>query len=190
MKAISVFDLRLVPSLAHLNHFEMCSATNDHLILPVLEEMGWDISKPLQYTVSQHRTLQNTIEVGFVIRGEISHERKHLSGVWADCYDKISCAAETDRSLCVEMAALMGASLNYDAFHTSREMSPNGKPLPFPAELSNPDESVISEQIKQLEGLLLFIRGDQYGKNGAHKTPQEYHETDVVVSKKKKRGKE
>jgi hypothetical protein len=185
MKAISVYDLKLIPELSHLNYFEMVDPKNDHLVNPFLKIMGFDLDYALQYTVSQHRTMQGTVEIGYVIRGEVNISRDFLTSEWATLDDRLIAAAYTDPSLCKAMCGQLNTSLNYTAFHDGGTAVPEAIE-DFPECLTNPDEAEILEAMKQLEVLLLEIRGSQYKEDGSHKLPHEYHEEPVVVVKRKR----
>ena len=182
MKAISVFDLKLIPELKDMTIFDIVHPDNDKLVNPFLEIMGFDLQYPLMYTVSQHRTLQKDVKVGFVIRGELNVNRKHLTSEWSDVYDRVVAASYTDKSLCKELCEHMNSSLDYSAFHAGRE-DEVGKPSEFPQSLVNPDEDIITAQIRDLEAALFIIRGDQLKKDGSYKMPEDYHRQEEVEVK-------
>lgn len=187
MKAISVYDLKLIPELSHLTYFDMVHPDNDKLVNPFLEEMGFDLEYPLMYTVSQHRTLQNTVELGYVIRGEVNISRKHITGPWSSLYDRMVAAAVTDPSLCVELCRQMNTSLDYTAF-TSRGSNSPGSPVDnFPEDLTDPDEQGILMQLQLLEEILFEIRGSQYKADGSLKMPADYHATEEEPKQRKRR---
>lgn len=186
MKAISVYDLKLIPELEKLSIFDLIHPDNDKLVNPFLAVMGFDLDYPLIYTVSQHRTLQNKVVVGYVIRGEVNINREHLSSEWATLYDRMVAAAYQDPTLCKALCEQMNTSLDYSAFHSAKETE-NPKPVDFPVNQCNPDEIVITEQIKQLEELLFHIRGSQYKKDGSLKMPADYHEVEEEVKPKRRK---
>jgi predicted transcriptional regulator YdeE len=185
MKAISVYDLKLVSTLAHLNYFEMVSPDYDHLVLPVLEELGFDLEYPLMYTTSQHRTLANKVVIGYVIRGEVSVNRKHLTSVWATVYDKLVAASYYDQSLCIEMASLMNNSLDYAAFNAEKADTK----IQDYSIIESEEERYIVEQIALLEKLLYEIRGNQYKQDGGYKMAIDYHVEEPKIQFRTKRRK-
>jgi hypothetical protein len=185
MKAISVYDLKIIPELAHLNYFELVHPDNDCLVNPFLGTMGFDLDYPLMYTVSQHRTLQNTVVIGYVIRGEVNISREHLTGPWGTLYDRMVAAAYTDPSLCVDLCRSMNMSLDQSAFIGSRHAA-DSAPENFPECLTNPDEKEILEQIQLLESILFDIRGSQYRLDGSLKMPDDYHTPEVEPKARKK----
>ena len=189
MKAISAFDLQIIPELSHLSMFDMIDLNNDKLIYPYLAEMGFDTDYPIHYTVSQHRTLQNTVKIGYVLRGEVSINRKDLNGPWATITDKLVAAEYMDISLCREMMEQMSTSLNYDSFHTATDVEANE---PFPSVLADPDESRITAELNLLKDILLLARGNPYAKDGNLKMPKDYEpgaDVEVNVQRKKRRKK-
>lgn len=186
MKAISVYDLKLIPELKHLTYFDMVHPDNDKIVNPFLAEMGFDLDYPLIYTVSQHRTLQNTVEIGYVIRGEVNISRAHLMGPWATLYDRMVAAAYTDPSLCVALCQQMNTSLDYTAFSSRGSNSPGTPSENFPEELCNPNEGEILAQIRELEELLFQIRGSQYKEDGSLKMPIDYHQAEEAPKQRRK----
>ncbi len=180
MKAISVFDLRIIPQLAHLTHFDLIHPDNDCIVNPFLQVMGFDVRKGLNYTTSQHRTLQNKVEIGFVIRGEVNTSREHLTGPWADLQDRLTAAAITDPSLCRSMCAQLNSSLDFSSFGPD---SSSGV-VDFPASLSDPKEGEILAQIQQLDELLDMIRGSQHKEDGSLKRPEDYQTGPAFVKSK------
>lgn len=182
MKAISVYDLQLIPELAHLTVFDMVHPSNDKLVNPFLGIMGFDLDYPLHYTVSQHRTIQNTVKVGYVIRGEVSITREHLTGPWATMDDRVAAAAYTDASFARELCAMMNRT-NF----TATRGADSGPHEDFPAELCDPNEERIAGEIQQLEDILLQIRGSQFKEDGNRKMPEDYFPQPKVEEKPKRK---
>ena len=172
MKSVSVTDLKLIPELSHLNYFEMIDPKNDHLVNPFLEIMGMDLDYPLQYVAKQHRNLQNKVVINYMIIGETNINREHITGPWGSLTDRMIAAAYQDPSLCKELGSHLNTSLDYNAFKGGRDQ-PDEQPstADFP---TTDEERMITAQIKQLEELLLHIRGDQRREDGGYKYPHEY----------------
>lgn len=185
MKAISVCDLKIIPELSNLSIFELVHPDNDKLVNPFLEIMGFDMEYPLHYTVSQHRTMQNKVKIGFVIRGEVNISRHHIAGEWSSLYERMVAAAVTDPSLCVELCKQMNTGLDYSSFTNSRGQDVE-TPENFPDSLSDPDEKRVLGEIRQLEAILFEIRGDQYNADGTLKMPEDYNTT-ITATKQRKR---
>lgn len=191
MKAISANDLQLIPELSGMTIFDLINIENDKIVYKYLDVLGFDMDYPIHYTVSQHRTLQNKVIVGYVLRGEVNVNRAHLNGPWSTITDKLVAADYRDTSLCKELLAHMSTSLSYDAFHTGKDYETFSQEK-FPECLTNPDEDQLVTQIKQLEELLLAIRGNPYAKDGNLKMPKDYEEGEEEpphVQRKKRRKK-
>ena len=184
MKSISVYDLKLIPELAHLSIFDLVHPDNDALVNPFLAEMGFDLDYPLMYTVSQHRTLQHKVEIGFVIRGETNINRKHVTGPWGTLDDRLAAAAITDPSLCAALCEQMNTGLDYGSFSDNDD-----GPESFPDSMCDPHEQQILTQIKQLEGVLLAIRGNQHKNDGSLKLAHEYHIVEEPIKQRKRHTK-
>jgi hypothetical protein len=180
MKAISVYDLKLIPELAHLTYFDMIHPDNDALVNPFLYILGFNLNKGLSYTACQHRTLANTVEIGFVIRGEVRTDLEFLLGPFSTIEDRLAAAAIMDKSLCAEMCMMMNQASSIGAYSSS---SKEGEAeADFPESLTNPDEADIVAEIQQLEFLLRDIRGDQHREDGSMKRPEDYNGATKEVS--------
>lgn len=182
-------DLKLADPLAHLNYFEMIDPKNDHLLMPVLEEMGWDIQYPIQIDACQHRTLGNKVVVNYLISGEININRKHLNGPWATALDKILAAQVTDSSLAKELLEMSGTQVSYSTLHSS-DSNENKEIQNILDHYMDVDETErITAQIKQLEDILFTIRGDQRLSSGAYKLAEDYHKEEILPRPRKKKVK-
>lgn len=180
MKTISVTDLMLVPELSHLRMLDFIDPKNDALIAPYLKVLGFDLDYPLEYLARQHRNLQGQVVIAYMIAGEIECNEQFLSGPFATVEDRIIVAGYKDLGLANQMSASMSTSREYNG----------GAAEGFPAELSNPDEAAIVEQIAVLETLLASVRPNMMGEDGCLKTLAEYHAPPVEVVKKKSRKKQ
>jgi hypothetical protein len=183
MKAISVYDLKRIPALSHLTYFDLVHPDNDKLVNPYLHDIGFNLNKGLSYTVSQHRTLANTVEIGFVIRGEVRTDREFLNSSLATLEDKMAAAALTDMSLCAELCRMMNQASSIGAYSSATR---DGEPdTDFPESLTNPDEAEIVSKIRQLEQILDDIRGSQHKEDGSLKLPEDYQkQPDMKLARK------
>lgn len=172
MKYISVYDLQVIPELSKLSVFDLVHPDNDKVVYPFLEIMGFDTEYPIHYTVSQHRTMSNKVKIGYVLRGEVNINRQHLTGAWSTTIDKLVAADYQGGGLLNELLSLQNTSLDYSAFHSAKEADPTSLEQ-FPLCLTNPDEEIILAQIKQLENILLDIRGNPYAEDGNLKMPKD-----------------
>lgn len=145
------------------------------------------MERPIQYTVSNHRNLQNQVQVGYVLRGEPSLKREHVKGPWSSLEDVLAAAYIQDPSLCRELNNMMGMSPDISMYDCREDFVDGQKDL-FPSYLTNPDEQLLLTQIRQLEDILFSVRGDQRNSAGSFKMPSEYHE-EVPVKKIVKRRK-
>lgn len=181
MKSISCHDLKLITALKDFSIFDLVHPKNDHIVHPFLEVMGFDMNKGLMYTVSQHRTLQKTVEVGYVIRGEVNRSRKHLTGPWGTLEDRIMVAGLEDIELCKDLCdRAVIRRLDYSDFNEAYDDGYQDVGNTFPDSLENPDESAITSQIKVLEDILFDLRGDQRRDDGSYKTSEDYRKELLV----------
>jgi hypothetical protein len=99
-----------------------------------------------------------------------------LNSSFATAEDRIIAAGYKDISLANEMSRSLS---------TSREYS--GVAEAFPAELSNPDEAAIMEQIEVLQNLIDQVRPNMRREDGSLKTIFEYHAPPLEPVKKERR---
>lgn len=184
MKTISVTDLKLIDGLDHLNYFELVHPDNDHLVNPYLEMMGFDIFKPLEYRAYQHRNLQNQVVINYVIAGELSLDRKHLTGPFGSFEDRKIAAGMVDKSLFEELHSMGSRCHDYGASSALDETIPSRENEEYKKE-----EQEIARQIKLLEDILFDIRGSQYKQDGSLKTAYDYHHPEEPVKKRRKKKK-
>jgi hypothetical protein len=151
MISISFEDLKLVDTLKHLDYMSMLHPDNDKLMMSVLGQIGFDVSKPIKYLPSKHRTLANKIVINFRAVGEIDKYYKNH-----DIYTRIAVAGMDD----IEMARDMCGILNSAPTFESRlpELSGGYKADEFPPEMIEKDYEEVRKQIRQLEDLKDFIR--------------------------------
>lgn len=174
MKTISVTDLMLVPELSHLRMLDFIDPKNDALIAPYLKVLGFDLDYPIEYLARQHRNLQGQTVIAYMITGEVECNEQFLSSPFATVEDRIIAAGYKDMGLANQMTTALSTSRDYN----------NGVVEGFPADLSNPDEAAIVEQINVLENLLAVVRPNMYGEDGCLKTMAEYHAPPVEPVKK------
>lgn len=179
MKTISVTDLKRIPELSHLRMIDFINPVNDRLIAPYLKVLGFDLDYPIEYLARQHRNLAGDVVIAYMIAGEVECNERFLSSPFATVEDRIIVAGYKDLSLANQMSNALSTSRDYD----------NGTREGFPAELTNPDEAAILEQIKVLDNLLDQVRPDRYREDGSLKTLKEYHTPPEPVVAKKERKK-
>lgn len=177
MKTISVTDLKLIPELAHFRPIDFIDPKNDALIAPYLKVLGFDLDYPIEYLARQHRNLQGQVVIAYMIAGEVDINSKFLTSSLATSEDRIIAAGYKDMSLANEMSRSLSTSRDYNSGVTEA----------FPAELTNPDEAAITEQLEMLESLLDMMRPNRYGEDGCLKTLTEYHAPPVEPVKKERR---
>lgn len=177
MNSISATDLVLIPELSHLKAIEMIDPKNADLILPYLKVLGCDADFPVQFVPCQHRNLQGKVVVSYLICWEVECNDAFLSSSFASREDRIIAAAYKDVGLAQDLAAQQTSSRDYGS-------SPSDG---FPPELTNKDEDDILAQIKQLDEILLLVRGDPYKSDGSRKLFDEAHVTEIAPDKQRRK---
>lgn len=107
MRATSLRDIMLADSLSHIkSEVVLISHDNDAAVLAVLEQIGYDITQPIEYVPSRHRDMANKVAVGYMVVGEYSRDAKYRH--FLDTTDRVILAGMDDASLARDMSALMG----------------------------------------------------------------------------------
>ena len=171
-KVLSFSDLKLHSSLSGYNEVEMLHINMDDTINAILAEIGFDIDYGLNYFAAKHRNLQGQILVGYLVAGEVSINRKHLTSVYADLTDVLVASSYQDTSLTKELANLSGLSRSYDNNQESDDYGDGQQEMP-PNQLEE-DWEEVERQIRQLKDIRDMLRGNMYNDSGAMKTPDEY----------------
>lgn len=171
-KVLSFSDLKLHSSLSGYNEVEMLHINMDDTINAILAEIGFDTDYGLNYFAAKHRNLQGQILVGYLVAGEVSINRKHLTSVYADLTDVLVASSYNDPSLTKELANLSGLSRSYDNNQESDDYGDGQQDMP-PNQLEE-DWEDIEKQIRQLEELRDIIRGPQMDESGSAKTAEQY----------------
>lgn len=164
MRVMSVYDLKLIPQLAHLGPLDFVNPDNYALMLPFLKTLGYDTDKPVQFIPCQHRTMQGKVVIGYLVAGDISQDREFLLSPYCTAEDRIIAAGMKDLSLAHDMARSMTACRDYGTNNVEG----------FPPEQANPDEAAILHDIKILQQVLDIAQGDVFKSDGSRKTLQEF----------------
>ena len=182
MKIYSVTDLMLIPELSHLRQLDFIDPANTELLKPFLKILGYDLDYPIQFIPSRHRNLQGQVVISYQIVGDIECNESFLNSVWCTSEDRMIVAGYNDLTISEDMAAAMTACRPYGDTGAHDDG--------FPLDQCEPDEKETLDQIKQLEELLLQIRGNPYRKDGSMATLDQfgvYEKPDKVRRKPEKK---
>lgn len=169
-RVFSFRDLRVIPALSKCNEIQLLHPSMDALVNSCLEQLGFDLKRPIQYLPSKHRDLQGKVAVGFRAVGEIAaDDRNYITSKMCTLTERLVASASRDPSLARELCNLMGNSINL-----SDSDGGLGDDEGFPEELVEADHDNIAEEIRNLENLRDQIRGSQYDEAGALKLPGTY----------------
>jgi hypothetical protein len=173
MRVFSFRDLKIIPQLSHMTERDMLKLENDEVILPILEELGFDIRYPILYVPSKHRDLQGKVGVGYRACGTITTNREFLNSHLCEPIDRVIATAQYDMSLTEQLSQLMGTS-SID-FSQSVSSMDYGEDNVLADDDVEPDYEEIELQLRMLEMIRDEIRGNPYREDGALKTPEDYH---------------
>lgn len=187
-KTASLRDIKKASWLKEYNEIELLSIENDEKVGRVLEALGFDLEYPTYYFAANHRDLSGTVKVGFMVCGEVSCNRKHLTSCFADITDVLIASAYSDTSLTKELANLSGLSRAYEPAD-DYAMTESELLFPIPPDQLEKDWENMEKQIITLNELRDFIRGPMYNESGGMKTSKEYKEWALGMKQLEKGGK-
>lgn len=168
MIVLSATDLQLASPLSHLTELQIVSPEYDHLVMPILEEMGCDLDYGICISASQHRNLQNKVVVSYTIACEVGCNWKHLSGPFGTAENRMLAASHVDASLSNEMALMQSVCNDFQSLYSSEQVE--NQYLVY-----NEDEQEIAAKIAELNKALYEVRGEQVDKFGNYRTYGDYH---------------
>jgi hypothetical protein len=112
MKVISFRDILICDELRHVkNEILLLHPDNDEIVKELVEQIGFDITQPISYEASKHRSLDGRVGVGFQVIGEYSRNKRYAK--FLDTTDRIIVAGLSDVSLAREMNSIMGKRNTY-----------------------------------------------------------------------------
>lgn len=171
MISISMSDILVAPELAGHNEFNLLPVEMDDITLPLLYQLGLDINDGYCIVASKHRNLQNQVVVGYRYVGEIRKDREFKHSPFCSALDRIVAAGD-DVSLKLEMANMLGTTLNYNSFSDEEDDKEATEGLLN--DYLQEDYEEVSEQIKTLQKLCDDIRGNPLSSDGMLKNRQEW----------------
>lgn len=182
MKSVSVTDLQLIPELSGYSIFDFLNPKNDEVVNEYLYEMGFDVDKGVEYTVSYHRNWQKQALVGYVIVGEMRNDWQFKRSSWCSAEDRLIAAGSRDLSLAKELAAMMNIQIEYGSIYSLEQEEDKE------FYMDQEDIDRIEDEMELLEEVMKNIRGEQHKKDGSLKRPRDYHEQESYekVRRKKK----
>lgn len=165
-------DLKLLfpDTLGKYSEAELINLSMDSVMLPCLEQVGFDTRKPIVYVPNKYRTLDKKVIVGFRACGTITTNRAFLNSKMASAVDRILAASTYDMSLAKEMCAMIGSNIQL------RDDDALEEPDEFPKNQQEPDFHEVLSEMSRLINLRDKLRGPLHNKYGELKTMEEYQE--------------
>jgi hypothetical protein len=164
MKLISFRDLMRVDWLNVPNEVSLLPITMDEKVNRALAILGFDIEYPIEYFAANHRDLSNHVGVGFMARGEININRKHLTGPFTTVCELIAASGHTDMELADDLHKIANRSQELSGESSARDKE------------VYPDDEDYDKLIRVLHQVRDSVRGPMYNEKGSLKTPEEYQE--------------
>jgi len=178
MRALSLRDLLLADELSHIrNEVELIHPNNDAIVKYVLQGIGFDTSREINYEASYHRDMQGKAAVGFRVLGEYDTDLKYKEFLTTD--DRVVQAYMKDVSLGKEMEILLGKRFGYKNEDNEYDIGSKRKKPSDPRYYSDDQllemgyddadyedyeevdmEDELTQQIKVLEDIKVVLRGE------------------------------
>ena len=162
------------------NELQLLSPHMDSEVNKVLEAIGVDIEFPVEYFPAVHRDLSGKVALGFLARGDVNINRKHLTGPCGDIETLIIASAYTDTSLTESLCELSVKSPDYSALVDAGVIPQYPEMfLTMPSSALEENWHDVEKQIEELIKVRDQIRGPAYNSSGSLKMPCEF-EVDFV----------
>jgi len=116
MIAISFRDILKISNFKGMTEFDLLAPTMDYKVAPFLYQLGIDTNYPFQIDACNHRSLDNTAQIGYRYVGDIRIDKAFRSSPFFGIQERLIGAARTDMSLVVELCKLSSGTVNYSAF--------------------------------------------------------------------------
>lgn len=181
MKVMSAYDLLLAEPLLGMTQFDLVHLDNLDKVNDVLETLGFNTKEAIHVYAARHRTMTNEVKVGYIFAGELSLQRKHITGPYSHPDDFMIAATMQDESLFEELYGLQNRCNDYGATNSvDRNLNQRDNDV-------SDEERQIVDQINQLEEILFHIRGSQRNPDGSVKTAEDYKGPEKVEQKRLRR---
>jgi len=150
MFVLSVHDLLQLDKFKHLTEFEIVDKQYDKVVIEEAKTVGLDVEAGYTYEAALHRPMSSKTPVmGFRLIGEVRTDREfRLSPMYTPEMQMLS-TTRTDVSLTRELASLSGTTFNATKYLDDD----------IPPDSLEPDETLHTNKIKELNDKLLKIRG-------------------------------
>lgn len=187
MVSWSLSDLKLISELSHMSEFDMVKPENDALMVKYLWKLGCDVPDyPWIYLPSKHRNLQDQIVVGYRAVAEVRCDPEYLNSFMADITQRMTITSYVDPSKMEEMAELSYKVRDWTEYLNDNDsLDWQEERAITPLDQLEPDYLEQEAAIKELEDILVSIRGSCYNASGSLKMMDEYHQESVEIIKEK-----
>ena len=173
MRPVSFSDMLTFPYFEGVTEDMLLQPHMDKHVAPYLHLLGGDIDYPYEIIASQHRNLNNRIVIGYRYILETRTDYNFIHSTLCETIDRISAAAYKDPSLAIEMASLMGQSVDFNCFHEAGVVVEDGS-TNLPQDQLEDDFDGVSGKIKALQERVLVVRGNQRTESGGLKGLKDY----------------
>lgn len=156
-KVVSLRDLRSFPELSAYKEVELINPKMDAVIKPYLYMMGIDTDYAVEYTVNNHRDMNDKTGVGYRIVGEIRCDREFRHSPYCDLVDMLTVTGFHDPSLTKELSEMTNRTVDLAIF--SEEDDTSYVDVDFTSDLVEQDYIEVSNVMHFMRQELLAVRG-------------------------------
>lgn len=181
-KTISAYDVLLADDFAGWTQFDLINPSNIEIVTEVLGRLGFDVNNGILVTPANHRTMRNSVGVGYMFCGTIAAGREHVRGAYSTEHERFASAEMTDNGLYDELLAMSSRCSSYGI-----DNAPDDKIPEMPDPEQRAEEVRITKEIALLAELLYIARGDQRKLDGSVKCLWDYLNPETPPKKRNRK---
>ena len=175
MICLSVSDLKLATKLSGMSELEIIKVENDEIVSEIIYQLGIDTEFPWIYTANKHRNIRDQVLIGYRIAGEIRIDEEFRNSKLAGIQERLVISSYKDVSMMEEIAELAFKVRDFSEYlNDSDSLEFDEERALFGQDQLEPDWEQAEDHIRELNDILLAVRGSPYTSSGALKTMQDY----------------
>lgn len=137
------------------NEFDLLPKQMDEVVKPILHALGVDVSQEITVKAYKHRTLNDTVVIGYRYDGRMRRDREWTTGKGCNVMERISATSYYDPSLTRELCELVGTAIK-----TVENGSYTHKESDYPVTQYSDSFEADSALLAQLNMIALDVRGE------------------------------
>lgn len=174
MHVLSMRDLLLADVLCKYTEEELLPIPMDSVVNSVLNQVGFNIQKPVVYIPKLHRDMRHKLAIGYMVVGSYKTDRETIHKFVPSTLERALIYAESDITFTLELLSLLNKTVDYSLLDGDEDNRYADKE--FISSLCEPDYLETVKMLKHLEEVRDNVRGSAYDESGNPKTAWQYME--------------